>query len=118
MATAKQLQKRRTNRAFRVRNRVRGTAERPRITIHRTLKHLYVQLIDDDSGQTVCSTSTKSLSLGYGGNVASAEQVGDEIAKLAKEKGVTKACFDRGPYAYHGRIRAIADKVRAAGIEF
>ena len=118
MATQKRLEKRRRNRAFRVRKRVRGTADRPRISVHRTLQHIYVQIVDDDAGRTLCCTSSKTLKLGYGGNVAAAKQVGSEIGKLAKDKGIEQARFDLGSLRYHGRVKAIADSIRAAGIAF
>ena len=118
MPTKKQMDKTRRRRAFRVRGRVRGTAERPRITVHRTLQHTYAQVIDDESGRTLCSSSTKSLKVGYGGNVDAAKKVGEELGRKAKELNIEKACFDRGRYAYHGRIKAIAEAVRAAGIQF
>ena len=118
MATQKRLEKRRRNRAFRVRKKVRGTAERPRVSVHRTLKHIYVQVVDDEAGHTLASTNSKALKLGYGGNVDAAKQVGAEIGKIAKEKGISEARFDRGPYRYHGRVKAIADAIREAGVKF
>ena len=118
MATQKRLEKRRRNRAFRVRKKVRGTADKPRISVHRTLKHIYVQIVDDEVGQTLCSTNSKVLKLGYGGNVEAAKQVGAEIGKIAKEKGIEQARFDRGAYLYHGRVKAIADGIREAGVKF
>ncbi len=118
MATQKRLDKRRRNRAFRVRKRVQGTAERPRISVHRTLKHIYVQIVDDEAGRTLASTSSKSLKMAYGGNVDAAKQVGAEIGRLAVEKGVQAASFDRGAFRYHGRVKAIAEAVRAAGVKF
>lgn len=118
MATQKRLDKRRRNRAFRVRKRVQGTAERPRISVHRTLKHIYVQIVDDEAGRTLASTSSKSLKMAYGGNMDAAKQVGAEIGRLAVEKGVQTAAFDRGAFRYHGRVKAIAEAVRAAGVKF
>ena len=107
---------RRRNRAFRVRKRVRGTGDRPRVTVLRTNLHLYAQMIDDVSGRTLCSASTKSLELPYGGNVAAAKKVGEALAAAAKGLNLTKACFDRGSYKYHGRIKAVAEALRAAGL--
>lgn len=118
MATTKRLAKRRRNRAFRVRRRVRGTAERPRISVHRTLQHIYVQIIDDDQGKTLCGANSKSMKIGYGGNVAAAKQVGAEVGRQASELGIKVGAFDRGPYRYHGRVKAIADAIREAGIQF
>jgi large subunit ribosomal protein L18 len=108
--------RRRTNRAFRVRKRVRGTADRPRVTVHRTNLHFYAQMVDDAAGRTLCSASTKGLELPYGGNVAGAKKVGEDLAAKAKALGIAKACFDRGPYKYHGRVKALADTLRAAGL--
>ncbi len=118
MATQKRLDKRRRNRAFRVRKKVRGSAEMPRISVHRTLKHIYVQVVDDEEGQTLCSANSKALKLGYGGNVEAAKTVGAEIGKIVKEKGIHTARFDRGPYRYHGRVKAIAEAIREAGVKF
>ena len=108
--------RRRQNRAFRVRKRVRGTAERPRITVHRTNLHLYAQMVDDVTGKTLCAASTKGLELPYGGNVAGAKKVAEALAAKAKSLGIAKACFDRGSYKYHGRVKAVAETLRAAGL--
>jgi large subunit ribosomal protein L18 len=110
------IARRRRNRAFRVRRRVRGTADRPRVTVHRTNLNFYAQMIDDVAGRTLCSASTLALEIAKGGNVAAAKQVGEALAQRAKELGVTKACFDRGSYRYHGRVKALADALRAAGV--
>jgi large subunit ribosomal protein L18 len=109
---------RRKKRAYRVRRAVRGSAERPRLTVHRTHKHLWTQLVDDDAGRTLCAASTKTLGVGKGGNVAAAKAVGEELGKRAASLGIKTACFDRGPYKYHGRVKALADAVRAAGVAF
>jgi large subunit ribosomal protein L18 len=114
----RRLQRRRRNRANRVRQRVRGEATRPRITVHRTNMHIYAQMIDDESGRTLCEASSVSLKLEYGGNVTAAKQVGEELGKRAKDKDIEHAGFDRGPYRYHGRIKALADGVRSAGVKF
>jgi len=114
----KLLTKRRLARSYRVRRRVRGTAARPRITVHRTQKHLWLQLIDDVAGTTLCSASTKSLELPKGGNVAAAKSVGADLGKKAVALGIKTACFDRGSFKYHGRVKAVADAVRAAGVQF
>ena len=118
MSRLTRVARRRMNRAFRVRNRVRGTAERPRITVHRTNMHIYAQLVDDENGRTLCAASSVALDLSYGGNVEAAAKVGAELGRKAKEQNVEAAGFDRGPYRYHGRIKALADAMRAAGVKF
>ncbi|NBO90932.1 MAG: 50S ribosomal protein L18 [Planctomycetia bacterium] len=115
---------RRVRRANRVRNKVRGTAERPRLTVFRSLKHISAQLIDDDKGVTLVAASSlvkKADRVGgdsYGGNVKAAKAVGSKLAELAKSKGITMAAFDRGFYRYHGRIKALADAAREGGLQF
>jgi len=99
--------------------KIRGTTERPRLSVFRSLNHIYVQAIDDEKGITVASASTKELkSKNARNNVASAKKVGEEIAKLCIAKGVKKVVFDRGTYLYHGRIAALAEAARAGGLEF
>jgi large subunit ribosomal protein L18 len=104
----------------RIRHRVRGSEMRPRLAVFRSLKHIYAQVIDDHKGHTLASASSgeKKAPVGNGGNVAGAKQVGKLIAERAKAKGVTKVVFDRGGYQYHGRIKALADAAREAGLEF
>ena len=105
----------------RIRKKMQGTAERPRLNVYRSLNHIYVQVIDDLNGKTLVSASTaegKKEDRRSGGNVASAKAVGKTIAERAKAKGVTKVVFDRGGYIYHGRVKALADAARAAGLEF
>ena len=107
----------------RIRKKVMGTPERPRLNVYRSLNHIYVQLIDDLKGVTLAAASTaddrkNKESRVTGGNVASAKVVGKEIAELAKEKGFTKVVFDRGGYIYHGRVKAVADAAREAGLQF
>jgi large subunit ribosomal protein L18 len=105
----------------RIRKKVRGTAERPRLNIYRSLNHMYVQVIDDLNGKTLVAASTAEGKQGErrsGGNVASAKALGKAIAERAKEKGVTKVVFDRGGYIYHGRVKALADAAREAGLQF
>jgi large subunit ribosomal protein L18 len=109
----------------RIRRKMLGSAERPRLNVYRSLNHIYVQLIDDLNGVTLVSASTvegKKAAKGdkkkTGGNVASAKAIGKAIAERAKEKGVKKVVFDRGGYLYHGRIKALADAAREAGLEF
>jgi large subunit ribosomal protein L18 len=98
-----------------------GSGERPRLNIYRSLNHIYAQVIDDSTGKTIASASTvqgKKGSKKTGGNVASAKEIGKTIAQRAQEKGVKKVVFDRGGYLYHGRIKALADAAREAGLEF
>jgi large subunit ribosomal protein L18 len=105
----------------RIREKMSGTAERPRLNVYRSLNHIYTQLIDDLNGVTLASASSKSKKgedKSYGGNVAAAAQVGKLIAERAKEKGIKKVVFDRGGYLYHGRVKALADAAREAGLDF
>lgn len=103
-----------------VRRRVFGTAERPRLNVFRSSKHIYAQLIDDVNSVTVAASSSvdKELDLKNGSNVEAAEQVGALIAKRAVEKGCTAVVFDRGGYLYHGRVKALADAARENGLQF
>ncbi|RXZ82764.1 50S ribosomal protein L18 [Paenibacillaceae bacterium] len=111
--------KARLKRHLRVRKKINGTTARPRLSVFRSAKHIYVQLIDDVQGVTLASASTQDKSFGgNGGNVEAARQVGTLIAERAKAKGVAKVVFDRGGYLYHGRIQALADAAREAGLEF
>ena len=105
----------------RIREKVAGTAQRPRLNVYRSLNHIYTQLIDDATGVTLASASSmskKGEEKSSGGNVAAAAMVGRLIAERAKEKGVTRVVFDRGGYLYHGRIKALADAAREAGLDF
>jgi large subunit ribosomal protein L18 len=105
----------------RIRKKLTGTAERPRLNVYRSINHIYAQVIDDLNGKTLVSASTaegKKESRTKGGNVASAKTVGKAIAERAKAKGVTKVVFDRGGYIYHGRVKALADAAREAGLQF
>ncbi len=106
----------------RIRGRVSGTAERPRLAVFRSLKHIYVQAIDDTAGKTLAAASTLDPEareqVSYGGNVAAAKVVGSLIGKRLQEKGITRVVFDRGGYRYHGRVRALAEAAREAGLEF
>jgi len=110
----------------RIRKKIAGTAARPRLSVYRSVSHLYAQVIDDSKGVTLVSAGTvekaKSATKGQkrptGGNVAAAKEVGKLIAERAKEKGIKKVIFDRGGYLYHGRIKALADAAREAGLEF
>jgi large subunit ribosomal protein L18 len=106
-----------------VRNKVQGTAERPRLTVFRSSKHIYAQLIDDLTGRTLASASSKvnkadQSKVGYGGNVKAAKAVGQRLAEAAKAAGIAKAAFDRGHYKYHGRVKALADGAREGGLQF
>ncbi|HWR37733.1 MAG TPA: 50S ribosomal protein L18 [Clostridia bacterium] len=108
----------------RIRKKVLGTAERPRLNVYRSVNHIYAQLIDDAKGVTLAAAS--SLEAGKidgkkhvaGGNVASAKQVGTVIAERAKTKNIVQVVFDRGGYLYHGRVKALAEAARAAGLKF
>jgi large subunit ribosomal protein L18 len=113
----KTIARRRLNRGFRVRNRVSGTAVRPRVTVHRTNMNFYAQIVDDESGRTLCSASSLALELPYGGNVAAAKAVGEALGQKAKGLQITAACFDRGSYKYHGRVKALVEALRASGLQ-
>jgi large subunit ribosomal protein L18 len=105
----------------RIRKKMQGTAERPRLNVYRSLNHIYVQVIDDLHGTTLVSASTaegKKADRTTGGNVAAAKAIGKTIAERAKAKGVTKVVFDRGGYLYHGRVKAVAEAAREAGLQF
>ena len=102
----------------RIRVKVQGTAERPRLNVYRSLNHIYAQVIDDAQGVTLVSASTVASKIKTGGNVAAAKEVGKVVAERAKEKGIKKVVFDRGGYLYHGRVKALADAARDAGLEF
>ena len=105
----------------RIRAKMAGTAERPRLNVYRSLNHIYTQLIDDANGVTLASASSKGKKSGEkvtGGNVEAAKLVGKLIAERGQEKGIKKVVFDRGGYLYHGRIKALADAAREAGLEF
>ena len=102
----------------RIRAKVAGTTERPRLNVYRSLNHIYVQVIDDSQGATLVSASTVCAKIKTGGNVAAAKEIGKLVAERAQEKGIKKVVFDRGGYLYHGRIKALADAAREAGLEF
>lgn len=109
-------------RKYHVRKKVSGTAERPRLSVFRSNRHVYAQVVDDIAGVTLASASTKSKNLRdkvpYGGNKKAAEIVGEAIAKEALAVGIKRVCFDRGSYKYHGRVKALADAARKAGLVF
>ena len=100
----------------RIRRKLAGTAERPRLNVYRSLSHIYAQVIDDQAGQTLASAST--IKMKTGGNLAAAKEIGKAVAEAAVAKGIKKVVFDRGGYLYHGRIKALADAAREAGLEF
>ncbi|MFZ0312451.1 MAG: 50S ribosomal protein L18 [Candidatus Korobacteraceae bacterium] len=109
----------------RIRKKVMGTTERPRLNVYRSVNHIYAQVIDDAKGMTLVAATSVEKGKGIkgdkrptGGNVSSAKEVGKLIADRAKDKGIKKVVFDRGGYLYHGRIKALADAARAAGLEF
>ena len=111
----------RRKRQVRVRKKVRGTSERPRLNVFKSARHIYAQLIDDSKSVTLaaCSTLSSGASdLSYTGNVAAAVVVGKEIARLSVEKGITSVVFDRNGFLYHGRIKALADAAREGGLLF
>jgi large subunit ribosomal protein L18 len=110
--------KRALRRKRHVRKRVRGTPDRPRLSVHRSHQHIYAQIIDDLSGKTLVATSTLEGEGGYGGNKKAAETIGVKIAEKAKSAGITKVAFDRGEFKYHGRIQVLADAARKGGLEF
>ena len=118
----KKLNVKRTRRRQHVRKQVRGTAERPRLSVERTLKHFSCQLIDDAAGTTLCAASTRQADMrgavSNGGNSDAAAAVGKKLAEMAKSAGITAVRFDRGHNRYHGRVQAFADAVREAGIQF
>ena len=102
----------------RIRHRVKGTAERPRLAVFRSLKHIYAQVIDDIKGHTLAAASSAEENGKNGGNVAGAKEIGKLVADRAKDKGVKSVVFDRGGYHYHGRVKALADAAREAGLQF
>jgi len=102
----------------RIREKLSGSTERPRLNVYRSLNHIYAQVIDDQKGETLVSASTIALKLKTGGNVAAAKEIGKAIAEKATAKGIKKVVFDRGGFLYHGRIKALADAAREGGLEF
>ena len=121
IAQRKVLNLQRKRRRFRVRRSLHGTAERPRLTVFRSHKHIYCQLIDDDAGRTLASASTRDRGLRtgkYAGNADAAAAIGKALAERALAEGISKACFDRGLYQFHGRVKALADAAREAGLQF
>ncbi|MBI5758443.1 MAG: 50S ribosomal protein L18 [Planctomycetales bacterium] len=122
MRLEKRIQKQRKNRDWRVGNRVRGTDERPRLSVFRSNKYIYAQIIDDQGGRTLVSASSKQVEVctkgANGGNAAAAALVGKTLATRALERGIKKVAFDRGSYRYHGRVAALAAAAREGGLDF
>ena len=106
----------RQRRHLRVRKKISGTADRPRLVVFRSDKHIYAQLVDDDAGRTLATVS--SLKVGEGKKSEKAAAVGKQVAAVAKDRGITRVVFDRGGYKYHGRVKAVADGAREGGLEF
>jgi large subunit ribosomal protein L18 len=102
----------------RIRRRVKGTPERPRLAVFRSVKHIYAQVIDDSKGHTVVAASSSEKNGANGGNLAGAKSVGKMVAERAKDKGIKAVVFDRGGYLYHGRVKALTEAAREAGLEF
>jgi len=102
----------------RIRSRVKGSAERPRLAVFRSVKHIYAQVINDAQGQTLAAAASVEKNATNGGNVAGAKAVGKLLAERAQDKGIKAVVFDRGGYPYHGRVKALAEAAREAGLEF
>jgi large subunit ribosomal protein L18 len=103
----------------RIRRKLEGSSERPRLAVFRSLAHIYAQVVDDSQGVTVASASSNEKDAKVtGGNLTGAKEIGRRVAERAKEKGIKKVVFDRGGYIYHGRVKALADAAREAGLEF
>jgi large subunit ribosomal protein L18 len=117
IARLEQKKERLQRRKFRIRNRVEGTLARPRLMVFRSLKHIYAQIIDDAAGKTLASASSVALKI-PGGNVEAAKAVGKALAEQAKERSISQVCFDRNGRLYHGRVKALAEAAREAGLEF
>jgi large subunit ribosomal protein L18 len=114
-------EERRRIRRYRIRRRVQGTSDRPRLSVFRSGRHIYAQVIDDHRGVTLVAASSREPLTGEGegkGKIGVGTAVGKRVAERAKEKGIARVCFDRGGYLYHGRVKALADGARAAGLEF
>ena len=119
MVSKKDSNKQRLLRHKRVRGKIAGTTDCPRLDVFRSNKHIYAQVIDDSTGKTLCSASTVEKAFeGYGGNKEAAKKVGTLIAKRALEKGITEVVFDRGGYIFHGRVKELADAAREGGLKF
>ena len=119
----KTQQEKRERRKHSIRKKVNGTAERPRLTVYRSLNHIYVQLVDDLNGRTLLAASSRDgavaeLVKSAKGKVGAGKAVGKHVAAMAKEKGILRVCFDRGGYLFHGRVKAVADGAREGGLNF
>ncbi len=118
MSIHKKIQIRKIRRAHRVKNRLKNTTARPRLTVFRSLNHIYAQLIDDAAQVTLASFSSQHLKNAKGSKKEIAKKVGLELGKLVQSKAIVDICFDRGAYKYHGRIAALADGLRESGLNF
>ena len=122
MVSRKDKNAARLKRHIRVRAKISGTADRPRLAVYRSENNISAQIIDDVNGKTLVAAGTLDADIkaqaAYGGNKAAAKLVGEKVGKLAKEAGIDTVCFDRGGYLYHGRVQELADGARAAGLEF
>lgn len=120
MKAHKQKVRRTKRRAYRTRNRIRAGGARPRLSVNRTTRHISVQIIDDEQQKTLASASTigKANASVNGGNVEGAKVIGKKIAEAAIAAGITEVAFDRGPFRYHGRVKALAEAAREAGLKF
>ena len=110
--------KARQRRHERIRRKIIGTAECPRLSVYRSNANIHAQIIDDSKGETLVSCSSVELKLANGSNIEAAKTVGTKLAERAKEKGIENVCFDRGGYLYHGRVQALAEAAREAGLQF
>ena len=119
MVSKKDSNQARLRRHTRVRGKITGTVQRPRLNVYRSLNHIYAQIIDDVKGVTLVAASSVEKDFGMaGGNKEAAKKVGELIAKRAAEKGITEVVFDRGGYVYHGRVKELAEGAREGGLEF
>lgn len=110
--------KARQRRHARIRNKIYGTTDCPRLNVFRSNAHIHAQIIDDEKGNTLVACSSVELKLKNGSNVEAAKEVGTKLAERAKEKGIENVCFDRGGYIFHGRVKALADAAREGGLKF
>ncbi|MEA5050408.1 MAG: 50S ribosomal protein L18 [Oscillospiraceae bacterium] len=119
MVSKRDSNKQRLNRHKRVRGKLSGTAERPRLSVFRSSKHIYAQIIDDTKGTTLCAASSLDKGFeGYTGNAEAAKKVGEAVAEKAQKMGITEVVFDRGGFIYHGRVKALAEGAREGGLKF
>lgn len=122
MAKTKDRELKRVGRHQRIRKKISGTSDQPRLCVHRSLNNFYAQMIDDSTGKVLLGMSTRekgvSKKIKYGGNINAASTLGDAFAVEVQKKGIKKICFDRGGYLYHGRVKAFAEAVRKGGMEF